>query len=303
MKRTKHLIGRVVKGALLGAFLMMNPVNDLFAVNYNQIERNDQELPKPVFQNEYGTFMIFFTGREVPTDYLVNNFDRYFDLDNRHNFELVRESKDEKTGLIHSSYQHYFKGLKIEGDIVFLHSKDGKVNSINGQLMKVGDFNVTPTLNDSRIKEIVQNAMKGNNLKMGEIELLIVKSVTEKQPILRLAKKINVSSFAPLEIKDFYIDAHTGEIISALSKVYHADTPSVSTTYNRGNQPITVDSYNGNFRLKDNARNIHTFNGAGWDGMANSITGELTGNITEYTNSKQILPMRAINRPLKCIGE
>src|SRR5690606_42122497 len=37
-------------------------------------------------------------------------------------------------------------------------------------------------------------------------------------------------------------------------------------------------------RLKDNARNIHIRNAAGWDGDGN-MSGEFTGNITEFTNT------------------
>ncbi|HLV46800.1 MAG TPA: M4 family metallopeptidase [Flavobacterium sp.] len=286
MKNRKHLIGKVARGVLLGSFLVMTPMNFTFAANFNQVNAiNDKELPKPIFQNAYGTFMVTFHGREVSSDYLVNNFNNYFELDNDHNFELVRESKDEKTGFTHLSYQHYFKGVEIEGDMVFVHSKNGKVSSINGQLIKVNDFNTIPSVSDSRVKEIVQNEVKGRDLKTGEIELLIIKSMEGKQATLKLVKKINVSSIAPLEIKDYYIDAHTGEIIYSVSKIHQIDTPSVSTTYNRGNQSITVDSYNGSYRLKDNARNIHTLNGAGWNGSANPVTGELTGTITEYTNN------------------
>src|SRR5690606_28406941 len=79
------------------------------------------------------------------------------------------------------------------------------------------------------------------------------------------------------------VDANSGEVLFVESKIYHVDTPSVSKTYYRGNQPVTVDSYNGQYRLKDNERNIRVFNAEGVYTM-NPYTLEPVG-AEDYTNS------------------
>ncbi|MDN3710282.1 hypothetical protein QW060_25970 [Myroides ceti] len=78
-----------------------------------------------------------------------------------------------------------------------------------------------------------------------------------------------------------YIDAQSGAVINEYSKIKHADVQGTGTTYYRNTQPITVDSYNGQYRLKDTGRNIHTLNGTNINGINNGV---FTGT-SEYTSS------------------
>lgn len=81
-----------------------------------------------------------------------------------------------------------------------------------------------------------------------------------------------------------YIDAQSGTVINEYSKIKHADVQGTGTTYYRNTQPITVDSYNGQYRLKDNARNIHTLNGTNINISGEDNNGNLIG-ATEYTST------------------
>src|SRR5690606_36495466 len=84
-------------------------------------------------------------------------------------------------------------------------------------------------------------------------------------------------------LKNYYVDANSGEVLFVESKIYHIDTPSISKTDYRGNQAVTVDSYNGQYRLKDNGRNIHVLNAEGIYDM-NPYTAQLIGDEEDYTN-------------------
>ncbi|MCY0970135.1 M4 family metallopeptidase [Chryseobacterium wangxinyae] len=124
---------------------------------------------------------------------------------------------------------------------------------------------------------------------------------------------------------DYYIDDKTRKIVNKISKIYDyspdfqlklnlparkivnsfdyspffVDKPSTSATYYKGNQNVTVDSNNNSFRLKDNNKNIHTRNGSGWDGSAILATNELTGNITEITNTAANFTAATTKAPLE----
>ncbi|MGL6129288.1 M4 family metallopeptidase, partial [Chryseobacterium artocarpi] len=63
------------------------------------------------------------------------------------------------------------------------------------------------------------------------------------------------------------------------SRIHDVDTPSTSTTYYKGNQSITVDSYNEQYRLKDNGRKIHTMDGTNFD--VDTINGGII-NVEDY---------------------
>lgn len=243
-----------------------------------------KDLPKPQYQNKLGTFLVDMSTVSVSTVEFVNNLNNYFELDDSHRFELVNESRDAQTGFTNYSYQHFYKDVKINGDLVFLHSKDGKIKYVNGQLVKVKDISTSGSISNEELKNIAYKDFgNSENVKEGEVETLIIKQQVEEGVVFKFVKKINLTVLKPLKSIDYIIDANTGEIVSQKNKVYKIDTPSTSATYFRGNKSMTVDSYNGNYRLKDNARKIRTLNGSQLDGDLNS-DGTFSG-YSEYTNS------------------
>lgn len=286
MRKNYSSLKNILGSFVLGTMLLINTSVPLFAapiIDFAAV--GDREVPKPYFQNMHGTFVAELTNYHISTENFVKNLNDYFELDQNHHFELVREVRDAQTSLVHYSYQHFYKQLKIEGNVVFVHAKNEKVNSVNGQLLSFSELNTIPTVDDAKATEIAFNIFEEpGERKAGTVELLIAKVSENEKTVLKLIKKLNVSLSLPVKSYDVYVDAQTGTVLRSFSKIYHADTPSTSTTYNRGNQSITVDSYNGGYRLKDNTRNIHTRNASGWDGDWN-MSGEFTGNITEFTNT------------------
>lgn len=286
MKRDLYKFKKILGGFILGATLFVSFNSNLYANVVNITKISSRELPKPVFQNAYGTFDVDFSNFQMTTDSFVANLNTYFDLDKNHRFELVREINDKETGFNHYSYQHYYKDFKVEGDIVFVHSKNGNVVTINGQVLNISNLNTSASIDNEKATQIALRLLEENEqLIASEVDQLIIKAINQDEVTLKLAKKLNVVSYSPLKSFDVYIDAQSGEIIDSFNKIHTADTPSTSATYFRGSQSITVDSYSGGYRLKDNTRNIHTRNAANWTGGMNSSTGELSGNITEYTNA------------------
>src|SRR5690554_2905457 len=287
MKKNYSSLKNVLGSFVLGTMLLVNSGESLYAGTTINSESSDSgELPKPYFQNAHGTFVAELANHTISVEGFAGNLNKYFGLDTNHHFELVREVRDAKTGFVHYSYQHFYKQLKVEGNVVFVHAKNEKVNSVNGQLLSQTNFDTTPVISDEKAAEAALKMLEGEGKRTaGTTELLIAKIAEGERMDLKLVKKINVSITSPVKSLDVYVDAQTGAVLRSFSKIYHADTPSTSATYNRGNRSITVDSYNGEYRLRDNARNIHTRNASGWDGDWSTITGEFTGNITEFTST------------------
>lgn len=287
MKKGNHLIKKVLGGFILGTVLLLNFEGRIFAHNLKNgvTYSNIKDLPKPRYQNSMGSFSVDFTDLNVLKEEFTVGLNVYLDADQSNSFKLVREHSDE-FGNSYYNYQHFYNNIKVEGNIIFVQVKKNKVQSVSGQFVNLSGFNTTVSVSDEKVKEIayIDFGIK-ENVKEGLVEPIIIKQEKNEETIsLRFAKRISLTSLLPMRSEDFYIDAQTGELFSSKNKIYKADTPSTSTTYYRGNQDITVDSYNGGFRLRDNARKIRTFNGSGLDGGINSSSGIFTG-YQEYTNT------------------
>ncbi|MBA5793265.1 M4 family metallopeptidase [Flavobacterium sp. xlx-214] len=285
MKKNFNQLKKVFGGFVLGTVLLFNFNGTILAANVPTISIDSRELPKPQFQNNLGTFSVELFNYNVSRTALVNELNSYFNLNDKNSFKLEGEHSD-NLGNTYFKYQHYFNDIKIEGDIVFIQVKNDKVQYISGQVVNTKDLNTSEKVSNEDVKKAAYDHFgTKENVTEGKIETTFFKFEGNEAVEVKLVKVISLFGSAPVKAEDVYVDAQTGKVLFANKKIYHADTPSTSATYYRGNQSITVDSYSGGFRLKDNARNIHTRNGAGWDGSANTATGELTGNITEYSNS------------------
>src|SRR5690606_20437386 len=82
---------------LLAGVLLVS-TNNVFAINTPiQISSYSSELPKPQYQNGYGTFLVDATNTKISVSELSIHINYYFNLDYQHNFKLVKEQCDEST--------------------------------------------------------------------------------------------------------------------------------------------------------------------------------------------------------------
>lgn len=238
----------------------------------------------PVFSQSslYGSFNVDVSHLNLDQQF-ISEFKDWAGLTENHTLVLENEYVDELS-IKHSIYQLYYKNIKVIDESVTLHSKDGRVIYINGELTK--DITAAPTalLSSAELNDIIASDLGSARLTLANTENVFVKTANAGKVVMQSATRVEVLSQAPIKAFTYFVDNTTKQVIKKLKKIYHADTPSTSATFFKGNQPITVDSYNGGYRLKDNARNIHTLNGTNIDGTINMMTGEL-GGATEYISS------------------
>lgn len=233
---------------------------------YSDPSRGNQ-FPKIEFLNAQGSFFTDATSYGILVNDLTQNLNKLFELNTDHSFEFVKQFSD-NLGQTHYVYQHKYKDVDVNGDVVLVHSKNEKVISVNGQVSAIQDLNISFSLSDAETQRIAQNHFEvTENVKISEVSHVIYKQLKEEEVNYFAAAKIQFSSLLPLKDNIYYIDASNGEILSVENRVHHIDTPSTSATYYRGNQAITVDSYSGKYRLKDNTRNIQTYNGVNLTGL------------------------------------
>src|SRR5690606_31132931 len=188
------------------------------------------------------------------------------------------------------------KGVPVEGELIMVHSKNGVVKSINGQVTQIADLETNGLLSDDKVMNIVQSQEKigREDIANSRIETIIYKKIEDDKLQHHAVKKVF------LGLKNYYIDANSGEVLFVENKVYHVDTPSNSKTYYHGVQPVTVDSDGGQYRLKDNGRDIQVFNASNITSI-NVFTGQLVGNAVDYTNSSANFTSTATEAPVEIL--
>ena len=286
----------IVKALIFSFAIGIAPLSLVKAQKKERTELSVKNFPKRITTSSMGNFSADFSGQNIPSDYLINHLGEWLGSNGDHSFSLVKTATDE-LGIKHSSFQHYYKNVKVADELILVHEKNGILTFVNGEFTDNIDLHISQPLTKSETENIVSNDMKAPNLSFADFEQVITKVNSAKGVKLYFASQINALSLKALKSYFYYVDNATKQVVKKLEKIHQhnneiiniakpfADTPSTSATFYKGNQQITVDSYSGSYRLKDNARNIHTLNGTNWDGNGNTATGELTGAITEYTST------------------
>ncbi len=229
------------------------------------------------------------------------------------NESMVSLKKEtDKLGMTHEKYQHYYKGLVVDGSTYTVHSKGGVPTHMTGNYRTIDEVETTPALSNSKALESAKVASgakafdweKGEAYKVREPEgELVIVLNTANGFKERLAYKFHILGSDPYVNAYVYVDAKTGEIVRYNSLVKHAgghakpgfnaseyaaafaDAVGSGATRYSGTQPIHTDSYSGSYRLRDYSRGSGVLT---WDATTsttyNSTTGAPNG-ASEYTDA------------------
>ena len=202
-----------------------------------------------------GSFSYNFRKDSFSKELILEKFNQWTKLGPNHTFEKVSEKIDEELNITHLRYQQYYKNIPIEGCVLGIRVQNDIVNSIAGQVSQFADLDCEPKISIDKAKKIVQDDLESEGfIDDDHIEMVIIRARSTSNSDVKLAYKIKVFSF------EFFVDAQNEDIISKITSRCDIDTPGTASTYYSGVQNITCDSYAGGYRLKDNARNIHTYN-------------------------------------------
>lgn len=177
-----------------------------------------------------------------------------FDLPEGHSFHLKKESSD-KLGFLHVKLEQRYHNLKVEGALVTVHSKDGRVNSVSGAYLKRIDLpDAKPRLSLEDAIEISKEHVRAESYREAEIEdheLLIY----DNKGSSHLARKIRVESINPFGKKDVYVDAHTGKVLFVNDLICNSsEIGTAETRYSGDREIVTELSEAGSYSLEDYTR-------------------------------------------------
>lgn len=185
-----------------------------------------------------------FDGEQVTIEEAVSHFNEWFGTGDSE-FVLFFDETDD-IGMRDMDYQQYHDGIKVENCALYVHSRNGYVTLINGDVMPIqskpeSELKVSPR--DARKKARVSEDKKA--------ERTFIHETNSDGDIFYDVYKITTDTTI------IYIDVTTGEIKRSLPLIHGATTCRVTTKYS-GTQSISCETVDGEYRLRNNDKNIRT---------------------------------------------
>jgi len=214
---------------------------------------------------------------------------------------FVYQSKEtDQIGDVHYRYTQTCNGVPIFGNVLIVHTKNGRAYSFNGKIVRSIDIGTTTSMTENTAltyalasvnattykwqmpaEEALLKKITGNPLATyypkGEL-YLVPDSMNFNSQNLILAYRFDVYADKPLSRAFIFVDAITGRIITKLNEICTVDAPGTAVTKYSGTQPLTTDSYNGSYRLRETGRGngIETYN---------LTTGTNYGSAVDFTDA------------------
>jgi len=212
----------------------LRSIGTLTALSLFTLSTFAQETDKKVNKREKNTngtpsFVSFKENADYKSSDFQTIFKEQLGLKQNQNFSKIKTDSDE-LGFTHEKFQLFHQGIKVEFATYSLHSKNGKVNTMNGEFYDLENVNINPTIS---AEIALQNAMRKIGAKkylwespadaaamnyvkpQGELVLL----PTDKG--IKLAYKFDMYAALPISRGDLYIDAVTGESLFYNATIKH----------------------------------------------------------------------------------
>ena len=245
--------------ALSGILAASLPANAQSGASVNAEQR---------YQSADGSFSVNLRSQKVSQQQIEQALAGLLGLGKQTSFkELTR--KTDQFGMTHIAYQQYFKGIKVQDGMVLVHIKDGFVTSANGVVLPVSDDYALP-LNRMGAEQAIAAAQKVLGIKtlinQYPAELVITKNMAEGQADFVTGWRVRIDGHnaeGRVKMNKVFINAETGALINTYPLIHESDVTANAETLYQGTRTITADSFQGGFRLWDNARKIYTYNAGG----------------------------------------
>ncbi|WP_313501801.1 M4 family metallopeptidase [Kaistella carnis] len=157
-------------------------------------------------------------------------------LDSRATLQSIKTELDPLSSFSDEKFQLFYDGIKVQYVVYTLHSQDGKMQSLSGDIFPISDVTTKPSLNagaalNAAIKHTnAQKYMwedaeyvKENSYKKPQGELVLVPIEQNDGSFkLLLAYKFDIYAAQPLSREYVYVDALDGKILLTDAIIKHA---------------------------------------------------------------------------------
>ena len=199
-------------------------------------------------------------------------------------------------GFTHTRYQQRYHGHRVIGGVYVAHARGGQVQSMGGELYDRFAGKTTPEITPAAALQLAltelparkyaweaaANSLHHGRVNAPEPELVWVPKNLDFTAEFQLAYEVTVHGLSPLFRERLYLSAADGSLLARINLLHeteepashdHAehtlpatDEPGTAVTTLSGERAIVADRQaNGQFRLLDNARGVHTVNGRNFE--------------------------------------
>jgi len=208
-------------------------------------------------------------------------------------FILLKKTNDD-LGFSHERYQQYHQGIKVEFGTYMVHSKNNKVQTMNGDFFPLKGINTNPTISKEQAltialasinaesymwesaeneKYAAKNEPTGTYKPQGE--LVLVKQFYAKDKTPDLAYKFDIYAETPISRDHIYVNAHTGAIVFKNAIIKHC-------FHNAGEHTSTCSATHDHNHASEAARTVSDFFATGtaatrYSGSKSIETGTTSG--------------------------
>ncbi|WP_323788896.1 M4 family metallopeptidase [Psychroserpens sp.] len=250
------------------------------------------------FVNEEGVvqFVKFDEASKLNFENRSNLLQEFFESPEHTKFVKV-DSKTDKIGILHETFQQYFNAIPVEFGIYKAHLKNKMISAINGDYFPITDINTAPTISESNAISIAKGHVNSTNFyesltnKIGydgpKPTLVVFPKMKNITTVDRLAFRLDIYAEKPLYRADVYVDAHTGEVFFENNKIHHTNAQASGTTVYNNTQDFTADQILGGYRLRETTSTgsgIQTFNATNGVQNATDIISS-TANFNNINNA------------------
>lgn len=246
-------------------------------------------------KTDFPNYIVFSESYQIPVEKFGSWMKSYLKTPNKISFKQISIYND-KIGFSNIKFQQLYDNIPINNAVFTLHAKNNKIISISGNIFTDIKVVSNAVITVESAIDIAKNKMNAISYKWEiqseekqlkletknsnatyypspNLQIFFTKSGEFKQ-----VYNLTIYSHKPIDKKEYFIDASTGNVLDIRQKLYAADINGTAVTKYSGNQTITADSYSGSYRLRETGRGngIETYNCG---------TGTSYGAATDFTDA------------------
>ena len=193
------------------------------------------------------TFSDGLSSKSANTDNILK---QSLGLDSRSTLQSIKMELDPSSSFVDEKFQLYYDGIKVQYVVYTLHSTEGKMQSLSGDIFPINDVTTKPSLNAGTAfnhaikhtgaqKYMWEDAeyVKDNAYEKPQGELVLVPIEQNDGSFkLLLAYKFDIYAAQPLSRDYVYIDALDGKVLLTDAIIKHANNfyGDISGTHDHG---------------------------------------------------------------------
>ncbi|RYU95533.1 M4 family metallopeptidase [Emticicia agri] len=182
---------------------------------------------------------------------------------------VVTATETDAIGMTHMQLQQKYKNIPIYGGEIWLHSKDNKIETLNGRNFPTPKLvSVKPQLTEAKAielamadvakKSIIQKNISNSFITQGHVSELLIYHKDDKGTDARLTYYLTIRPNI-LERWLYFIDANTGEVLKKFNHTCALDGPFTANAKDLNNvtRTVNIQQFGGTYYMIDTQRPMY----------------------------------------------